>query len=102
MLFSTFACCSAVALAGLCQALHETLFYFSSEQLQILAFVSYSLVGKTLDCPKALPPLAISGSFWQLGCGDGLKSVLAGLKATTFSSSHKASVGVGKYLMCQA
>lgn len=26
-------------------------------------------MGKNLDCPKALSPLAISGSSWQLGCG---------------------------------
>lgn len=67
------------------------LFCFSSKLLQILTFVFSSLIGKTLF-----------GSFCQLGCADGLKNVITGLKATTFSSSHKASVGAGKYLMCQA
>lgn len=66
MLFCTSACCSAVALAVLCQALQK-FFWFSSKQLQILTFVFYSLIGKILECPKALPPLAMSGSFWHLG-----------------------------------
>lgn len=101
MLFCTSGCCSAVALAVLCQCLQK-FFWFSSKQLQILTFVFYSLIGKSLECPKALPPLAMSGSFWPLGCGDGLKSMLTGLKAVTFSSSGKASVRAGKYLMYQA
>lgn len=44
------------------------LFYLSSK-LQFLTFVFYSLIGINLDCPKALPLLAISGSSWRLGCG---------------------------------
>lgn len=42
---------------------------------------------------------SVSGSFWQFGCGDGLKGRLTGLKAISFSSSPIACVEAGKYLM---
>lgn len=75
-----------------------TVFCFSSKQLKILTFVFYSFIGKTLDCPKALLPLAASGNFWHLVRDDVSKNMVTVLKATTFPSSQKASVGAGKYV----
>lgn len=69
-LFATSACCFAVALAVLLVLLVMKIFCLSSK-LQLLTFVFYSLIVINLGCPKALPPLAISGTSWQLGSGSG-------------------------------
>lgn len=99
-LFS-FYLCSAVALAVPRQALHKTLLLLLRAVVEFSFSLSFIHLNPP-DCPKALLPLAIFGSFWQLGCGDVSKNMLKGLKVVAFSSSHKAPVGERKYCMRQA